>query len=86
MKKVSMKIRIVWMVALFLMMGWTLDASGAEAERRKDRKEQKEDTSASRKRVGKYERLFRGKQVETVRGMVTLHKIGKKLYMELPMV
>ena len=86
MKKVSMKIRIVWMVALLLMMGWTLDASGAEAERRKDRKEQKEDTSASRKRVGKYERLFRGKQVETVRGMVTLHKIGKKLYMELPMV
>ena len=80
-----MKIRMAWMVALLVVAGWTLEANGAEDGRRKDRKEQKEETPAPRKRVGKYERLFRGKQVETARGMVTLHRIGKKLYMELPL-
>ena len=33
----------------------------------------------------KYDRLFRGKKVETAKGLVTIHKIGAKLYFEFPM-
>ncbi|WP_240388130.1 zinc-dependent metalloprotease [Butyricimonas synergistica] len=37
------------------------------------------------KKVTPYEKLFQGKKVETVCGMVTLHKVDGKVYFEFPM-
>lgn len=31
-----------------------------------------------------YERLFAGKKVETAKGLMTLHRMEGKLYLELP--
>ena len=37
------------------------------------------------KKVTPYEKLFQGKKVETVKGMVTLHKMDGKVYFEFPL-
>lgn len=76
-------------ILILLACGWLLaapcDVSAAASGREK--KKPKADTTAvaKRKRPGKYEKLFRNKKVSTVKGMITMHRIGEKLYFEFPL-
>ena len=50
----------------------------------KAKTEQTDTTSA--KKTSDYDKLFKGKKCQTVKGLVTIHKVdGEKLYFELPM-
>lgn len=61
-------------LALALMLFTFLSAGVTEA------------SAKSKKSNDKYAKLFKDKKVETAKGgLVTLHKIGEKLYMELPL-
>ena len=49
-----------------------------------ERKKKKAETGEVEERKSDYERLFEGKRVETARGVLTLHKMEGKVYVELP--
>ena len=68
---------------LFLFAGVGSEEVAAKGKKKKE--EVKAETPVARKRSVKYDRLFRGKKVETAKGLVTIHKIGAKLYFEFPM-
>lgn len=68
---------------LFFVAGVGTEEVAAEGNKKKE--EAKAETPVARKRSVKYDRLFRGKKVETKKGLVTIHKIGAKLYFEFPM-
>ena len=67
------------------IMGLLFLVTGEVAAKGKKKQEVKADAPAPQKRSVKYDRLFRGKKVETKKGLLTIHKIGAKLYFELPM-
>ena len=68
---------------LFFVAGVGIEEVAAKGKKKKE--EAKAETPVARKRSVKYDRLFRGKKVETKKGLVTIHKIGAKLYFEFPM-
>ena len=68
---------------LFFVAGVGTEEVVAKGKKKKE--EVKAETPVARKRSVKYDRLFRGKKVETKKGLVTIHKIGAKLYFEFPM-
>lgn len=68
---------------LFLFAGVGSEEVAAKGKKKKE--EVKAEAPVARKRSVKYDRLFRGKKVETAKGLVTIHKIGAKLYFEFPM-
>lgn len=68
---------------LFFVAGVGTEEVAAKGKKKKE--EAKAETPVARKRSVKYDRLFRGKKVETKKGLVTIHKIGAKLYFEFPM-
>lgn len=68
---------------LFFVAGVGTEEVAAKGKKKKE--EVKAETPVARKRSVKYDRLFRGKKVETKKGLVTIHKIGAKLYFEFPM-
>lgn len=68
---------------LFLFAG--VGSEEVAAKGKKKKKEVKAESPVIRKHSVKYDRLFRGKKVETAKGLVTIHKIGAKLYFEFPM-
>ena len=56
----------------FFLFGW-----GVQGQAKKKDKEKKETLTA-------YQKLFKGKQVKTARGLMTVHKIGDKVLVEFP--
>ena len=56
----------------FFLFGW-----GVQGQAKKKNKEKKETLTA-------YQKLFKGKQVKTARGLMTVHKIGDKVLVEFP--
>ena len=75
---------LVWSIGLFFLTAGVGTATVAAKEKKKEEKG-KTEAPVTRKRSVKYDRLFRGKKVETKKGLITIHKIGQKLYFELPM-
>lgn len=64
---------------------WQPSPRKARARTRKKQKTEQTDT-ASVKKTSDYDKLFKGKKCQTVKGLVTIHKVdGEKLYFELPM-
>ena len=62
-----------------------LAAKPAKSKGKKKNKTEQADTT-SKKKVTDYEKLFKDKKCQTVKGLLTLHKVdGEKLYFELPM-
>ncbi len=56
----------------FFLFGW-----GVQGQAKKKNKEKKETLTA-------YQKLFKGKQVKTAHGLMTVHKIGDKVLVEFP--
>ena len=56
----------------FFLFGW-----GVQGQAKKKDKEKKETLTA-------YQKLFKGKQVKTAHGLMTVHKIGDKVLVEFP--
>ncbi|MCR9012573.1 zinc-dependent metalloprotease [Gabonibacter chumensis] len=69
--------KIIYILFLFTLAFGVCDASAGERKKKKENKKKKELTA--------YQKLFDGKQVQTARGLMTLHKIGDKVYVEFPM-
>lgn len=68
---------------LFLFVG--VGSEEVVAKGKKKKEEVKVEIPVARKRSVKYDSLFRGKNVENSKRIVTIHKIGAKLYFEFPM-
>jgi hypothetical protein len=68
------------LLALFLvsMPLWNDAAIAAKNKKQHESKPKKQETA--------YEKLFKGKQVKTSKGFITLHKIDQKVFMEFPLV
>ncbi len=49
------------------------------------RKKRKTETEQKEEKLTSYEKLFKGKNVETARGVMTIHKVGDKIYVEFPL-
>ena len=58
----------------FFLFGW-----GVQGQAKKKNKEKKETLTA-------YQKLFKGKACETVKGLFTIHKTDNKIYFEIPLV
>ncbi|WP_158280770.1 zinc-dependent metalloprotease [Pararcticibacter amylolyticus] len=71
-----------WLLAAFLLV--TGAAAGQTGkENKKEQAGLKKDTAQKKKETA-YQKLFKGKKVETSRGMITLHKMDGKVYFEFP--
>lgn len=68
--------KIIYTLFFFLLVFSVCDAFAGERKREKEGKKKKEWTP--------YQKLFEGKQVQTARGLMTIHKIGDKVYVEFP--
>ncbi len=80
-----MKTFILVLVISLLGEG-ALMASGAEGIwKRKNKKQPETVAQPQARRQTPYERLFAGKKAETVKGLLTLHKVEGKLYVEFPL-
>ena len=71
-----MKIRVLIILVALLCVPFTSEAR---------KKSKKKDAKVEEKTESKYEKLFKGKQCTTVKGMITLHKMDQKVYMEFPL-
>ncbi len=71
-----MKIRVLIVLVALLCVPFTSDAR---------KKSKKKDAKVEEKTESKYEKLFKGKQCTTKKGMITLHKMDQKVYMEFPL-
>ena len=77
-----------WMILLVTVMMVNFCFQTVCADEKKKKKTVKKEEPVVRtpvKKLGKYERLFKGKSHETAKGgFMTLHKVDGKLYFELP--
>ena len=71
-----MKIRVLIILVALLCVPFTSEAR---------KKSKKKDAKVEEKTESKYEKLFKGKQCTTVKGMIILHKMDQKVYMEFPL-
>lgn len=51
----------------------------------KNRKKKATKENVQQEPETKYEKLFKGKKIKTVKGLITLHQVGGKLYFEYPL-
>ena len=65
---------------VFVFMFFSLSVVSAEGKGRKKKTATKEVKTESA-----YQRFFKGKSCETVKGLITLHKMDGKIYFELPL-
>lgn len=65
---------------VFVFMFLSLSVVSAEGKGRK-----KKQTAKEVKTESAYQRFFKGKSCETVKGLITLHKMDGKIYFELPL-
>ena len=68
---------------LLVMLLLTVAVMDVQAMDRRKKKQEKEKTEEVKK-LSKYEKLFDGKQVETKKGCLTLHRVEDKIYFEMP--
>lgn len=66
--------KLIYTLILFSLVAGLNDAFAAE-RKKKDKK---------KKELTAYEKVFDGKTVQTARGLMTIHKIGDKAYIEFP--
>ena len=81
---------ILLTMSLLMLFGESADAGIFQKNRSSSKKTTVSETksasdSVTPRRVTPYERLFRGKKAESFKGMITIHKIGAKLYFEFPL-
>ena len=75
-----------WMV-LFMVAALVTSATQEASAWGKKKKKKVEDKQVVAKPETPYDKLFKGKKSETAKSkFITLHKVGKKLYFELPLV
>ncbi len=74
-----MKIRLLTVVCLSLLVMYSNEGHAKFPWKKKKAK------SEQVKKTTPYEKLFRGKKCETVKGMITLHKMDDRVYFELPL-
>lgn len=75
----------LFLTCALLIPALLLAAKPAKSKGKKKNKTEQADTT-SKKKVTDYEKLFKDKKCQTVKGLLTLHKVdGEKLYFELPM-
>lgn len=75
----------LFLACALLIPALLLAAKPAKSKGKKKNKTEQADTT-SKKKVTDYEKLFKDKKCQTVKGLLTLHKVdGEKLYFELPM-
>ena len=74
-----MKIRLLTLVCLSLLVMFSNEGHAKFPWKKKKAK------SEQVKKTTPYEKLFRGKKCETVKGMITLHKMDDRVYFELPL-
>ena len=77
----------LFLVCALLIPALLLAAKPSKSKGKNKKKAKTEQTdSASAKKTSDYDKLFKGKKCQTVKGLVTIHKVdGEKLYFELPM-
>lgn len=71
--------RVVSLVLVLFVMSLSVEAG--ELFRKKNKKGEKVEV----KKESAYEKFFKGKKCETVRGLFTVHKMDNKVYFELPL-
>lgn len=64
--------------------------AGSQALEKQGQEQEKSENGTDghrlRQKTSDYDKLFKGKKCQTVKGLVTIHKVdGEKLYFELPM-
>lgn len=74
--------QIILLVLGFILLSGTIAGQSKPAEqvKKEDKKESKDD----KKKETAYVKLFKGKKYETKKGLLTLHKLDGKLYIEFP--
>lgn len=73
-----MRFKIIFVLLAMLCIATTVDA------RKKDKKKASQEVKLEKK-DSKYEELFKDKACESVKGMLTIHKMDGKVYFELPL-
>ena len=78
---------LIQLVCTAALVGLILPMSATDALAKKPKKKgAKTEVSAPKtKPETEYDKLFKDKKCETVRGMMTLHDVEGKLYVELPL-
>ena len=76
-----------WMIVLMAMIiAMPLSSDLYAANKKKKKKGTPTATVPAPKKVSPYEKLFKGKNVVTAKSnFITLHKVGDKLYFEIPL-
>lgn len=74
-----MNFRIVSLVLVLFVMSFSVEAG--ESFRKKNKKGSKTEV----KKESSYKKFFKGKKCESVKGMLTIHKMDNKVYFELPL-
>ena len=78
-KSYCMNFKVLILVLVLLGISFSVDA-GERSRKKNSREDKVEKKSSSR-----YEEFFQGKKCETVRGLITIHKMDGKLYFEFPL-
>lgn len=73
-----MKFRVLFILLVMLCVVTTVEA-------RKKTKKKEVQGAKTEQKDSKYQQLFKGKACETVKGMITIHKMDGKAYFELPL-
>lgn len=83
-KTVCMKKWMIVLLAMIIVMPLSSDLYAASKKKKK--KGTATATLPAPKKVSPYEKLLKGKNVETSKSdFITLHKVGSKLYFEIPL-
>lgn len=74
----------LFLVCALLIPALLLAAKPSKSKGKNKKKAKTEQTdTVSKKKTSDYEKLFKGKKCQTVKGLVTIHKVdGEKLYFE----
>ena len=76
-----MRLKLVIIFMSFLFVQEVAASSAAIIWKKKGKKEEKVEV----KKETPYEKFFKGKKCETVKGLIILHKMDNKIYFELPL-
>ena len=69
------------LVVVLTLLGTSLWVNASVRSKKKNKQENR----IEKKQDSPYEEFFQGKKYETVRGLITMHKMEGKLYFELPL-
>ena len=73
--------KVIYVISLFALLfafSMEVDASNRKKKKEKKNKEQVEELTP-------YQKLFKDKKVTTVKGLMTVHQVDKKVYVEFPL-